>query len=184
MLTEKEKQQRGELYNAMDKSFVAGIATGKKFSFEYNNLHPSQQEERYAMLKKYLGRVGENVIIQNNFFCDFGTNIEIGDNFFSNHNCVMLDCAKITIGNNVFIAPNCGFYTASHPFNVEQRNNWMGIALPITIGNNVWIGGNVCVMPGVTIGNNCIIGAGSVVTKDIPPGKLAYGNPCKIIKDI
>ena len=115
--------------------------------------------------------------------CDYGYNIEIGENFYSNHNLIILDANKVKFGNNVFIAPNCGFYTAGHPLDYEIRNKGLEYAKPITVGNNVWIGGNVIVLPGVTIGDNVIIGAGSVVTKDIPDNKIAYGNPCRIIRD-
>ncbi len=116
--------------------------------------------------------------------CDYGYNIELGKNFYSNHNLIILDCAKVTFGDNVFIAPNCGFYTAGHPLDYETRNKGLEWAKPITVGNNVWIGGNVVVLGGVTIGNNVVIGAGSVVTKDIPDNSLAYGVPAKIMKKL
>lgn len=118
------------------------------------------------------------------FHCDYGYNIEIGENFFANYNCVILDGAKVTFGDNVFIAPNCSFYTAGHPIDVLQRNQGLEYALPIKIGNNVWIGGNVTVLPGVTIGDNTVIGAGSLVNKDIPSNVVAAGNPCRVIREI
>ena len=108
----------------------------------------------------------------------------MGDNFYSNHNLVILDCAEVIFGDNVFIGPNCGFYTAGHPLDYKARNYGLEYAKPIKVGNNVWIGGNVCVMPGVTIGDNVVIGGGSVVTKDIPSGVVAVGNPCKPVKEI
>ena len=111
-----------------------------------------------------------------------GYNISIGDNFYANHNCVILDEAEVTFGNQVFIGPNVGIYTAGHPIDVERRNKHLEFARPIKIGNNVWIGGNVCILPGVTIGDNVTIGAGSVVTKDIPSNVTAFGNPCKVYK--
>lgn len=111
-------------------------------------------------------------------------NIELGENFYANYNLVILDGAKVTFGDNVFVAPNCGFYTAGHPLDYERRNAGLGYAYPITVGDNVWIGGGVQVMPGVTIGSNVVIGGGSVVTKDIPDNCVAVGNPCKVIRPI
>jgi len=118
------------------------------------------------------------------FWCDYGSNIEIGENFYTNHNCVILDCAKVTFGDNVLIGPNCGFYTAGHPLDAVRRNQGLEYARPIHIGHNVWIGGGVQVAPGFTIGDDAVIGAGSVVTKDIPTGVLAAGNPCRVIRDL
>ena len=118
------------------------------------------------------------------FFCDYGYNIEIGENFYSNHNLIILDGNKVIFGDNVFIAPNCAFYTAGHPIDVNRRNQGLEYAKPIKIGNNVWIGGNVVVLPGVTIGDNTVIGAGSIVTRDIPANVVAVGNPCRVIKQI
>jgi len=118
------------------------------------------------------------------FWCDYGYNIEIGENFFANHNVVILDGGKVTFGDNVFIAPNCGFYTAGHPIDFERRNRGLEYAYPITVGNNVWIGAGVQVMPGVTIGDGAVIGGGSVVVKDIPPNAVAVGNPCKTVRFI
>ena len=131
-----------------------------------------------------LGKTGDKFLIEPNFFCDYGFNIEIGENFYSNHNLVILDPAKVTFGDNVFIGPNCGFYTAEHPINSIERNKGLEYAKPITVGNNVWFGGGVNVLAGVTIGNDVVIGAGSVVTKDIPANSVAVGNPCKVIRNI
>lgn len=118
------------------------------------------------------------------FRCDYGYNISFGKNFYSNYNCTMLDCAKITISDNVMFAPNVSLFTATHPIDAEKRNSGIEFAMPITIGNNVWIGGNSVVMPNVTIGNNVVIGAGSVVTKDIPDNCIAVGNPCRVLREI
>ena len=118
-----------------------------------------------------------------NFYCDYGFNIEIGENFYSNHNLVILDANKVIFGDNVQIGPNCGFYISGHPLDKETRKE-LEFAKPIKVGNNVWFGGNVCVMPGITIGDNTVIGAGSVVTKDIPANVVAVGNPCKVIKKV
>lgn len=183
-MTEKEKAQAGLLYDGnYDKELLNDRIRCKDMCAEYNRLMPSQTEERKALLKKLLGKTGENLWIEQSFWCDYGYNIEVGENFYSNHNLVILDPAKVTFGDNCFIAPNCGFYTAGHALDVEQRNQGLEIALPITFGNNVWIGGSVCVMPGVTIGDNTVIG-GSVVTKDIPSGVIAAGNPCRVIRKI
>lgn len=156
----------------------------KNLCAEYNQIRPSDTGERKRVMKKIIGKTGENFWIEQTFWCDYGYNIELGENFYSNHNLVILDAAKVTFGDNCFIAPNCGFYTAGHALDVEQRNEGLEIAWPITVGNNVWIGGSVCVMPGVTIGDNTVIAGGSVVTRDIPSGVIAGGNPCRVIREI
>lgn len=184
-MSEKDKMLAGEIYDAnYDKELIYERIKAKDLCYEYNNLKPSNIKEREKILKNILGKVKENYIIEQPFICDYGYNIEIGENFYSNHNLVILDANKVTFGNNVFIAPNCGLYTAGHPLDAETRNKGLEYAKPITVGNNVWIGGNVVVLPGVTIGDNVVIGAGSVVNKDIPANSLAVGNPCKVIKNI
>lgn len=183
--SEKEKASRGELYNAnYDNELVAERDACKELCFEYNHLAPSRNDERKEIIKKLFGKTGDGFHIEPSFHCDYGYNIEVGDNFYANHNCVILDGAKVTFGDNVFIAPGCGFYTAGHPLEAAPRNEGLEYAYPITIGNNVWIGAQVAVLPGVTIGDNAVIGAGSVVTKDIPANVLAAGNPCRVKKDI
>lgn len=185
MKSEKEKAQNGELYDAnYDKELLAERERCKELCFRYNQLAPSQSAKRAEIIRKLFGKTRETFCIEPTFFCDYGYNIEIGENFFANHNCIILDGAKVTFGDNVFIAPSCGFYTAGHPLDAERRNKGLEYARPITIGNNVWIGAQVAVLPGVTIGDNCVIGAGSVVTKDIPAGVVAAGNPCKVLKTI
>lgn len=184
MPTEKEKLLSGLLSDSTDQQLMEELRACKALCHEYNQIPPGKEQEREAKLRRILGKMGKNVKIQTDFFCDYGSNIEIGDSFFANHNCVMLDCGKITFGNHVFVAPNCGFYTVGHPLNAEERNLWLEYAHPITVGNNVWIGGNVVVLPGVSIGNNTVIGAGSVVTSSIPDGVLAYGNPCRVVRKI
>lgn len=185
MISEKEKCRQGELYDANhDKELIAERQTCKNICHEYNHLLPSEIKRRENIITRLFGKTGQNFLIEQPFFCDYGYNIEIGENFYANMNCVVLDGAKVKFGDNVFIAPNCGFYTAGHPLDVEQRNRGLEYAQPITIGDNVWIGAQVCVLPGVTIGNNCVIGAGSVVNKDIPAGSLAAGNPCRVIRKI
>lgn len=184
-MNEKEKMLNGQMYNAGNSGelFSERIECKKRCQ-AYNNLPIENLEERKALLKKLLGSVQENYHIEPSFYCDYGYNISLGENFYSNHNLVILDPAKVTFGDNVFIGPNCGFYTAAHPLDTETRNKGLEWAYPITVGNNVWFGGNVAVMPGVTIGDNVVIGAGSVVTKDIPSNVVAVGNPCKVLKNI
>jgi acetyltransferase-like isoleucine patch superfamily enzyme len=128
--------------------------------------------------------VGENCYVEPAFYCSFGFNLSVGDHFFANRDCLFMDDAPITFGDYVFIAPGCHFYTASHPIHPQPRNQKLEQSLPITVGNNVWFGGGVKVLPGVTIGDNAVIGAGSVVTHDIPENVLAYGNPCRVIRQL
>lgn len=136
------------------------------------------------MLKKILGKTGENINIEAPFHCDYGWNIEVGENFFANYNLTILDVGKVQIGENVQIAANVSIYTAGHPIHPQTRNTGYEYGIAISVGDNVWIGGNVVILPGVTIGNNVVIGAGSVVTKDIPDNMIAVGNPCRIIREI
>ena len=175
----------GALYDAnYDNELIAERTAAKELCFELNNLRPSMVAERDEIVRRLLGRVGKNCCIESPFHCDYGYNIVAGDNFYMNVGCVILDGARVTFGDNVFVAPHCGFYTAGHPLDHERRNAGLEYALPITIGNNVWIGAQVCVLPGMTIGDDSVIGAGSVVTKDIPAGVLAAGNPCRVIREI
>ena len=184
-MTEKEKMMAKKLYDAnYDETLNKERMEAKDLCYEYNQLRPSDEKNQKQILKKLLGKTGENFCITAPFWCDYGYHIEIGENFCSNHNCVILDGAKVTFGDNVFIGPNCVFSTAGHPLDVEQRNQGLEYAYPISVGNNVWIGMGVLVLPGVKIGNNSIIGAGSVVTKDIPEGVIAVGNPCRILRKV
>ena len=185
METEKMKAKAGLLYDAnYDDELLEERKVCADMTHRLNSLLPSEEEGRKRILYKLLGKHKNRFTIVSPFFCDYGYNIEIGENFFMNMNCVILDGAKVCFGDNVFIAPNCGFYTAGHPLDVERRNKGLEYARPITIGNNVWIGGHVCVLPGVTIGDNTVIGAGSVVTKDIPADVLACGNPCRVVRTL
>lgn len=184
-MTEKEKCQQGLLYDAnYDKELLADRGKAKEVLYDYNRLRPSQQSEKTQLLKSFLGKTGEQLIIEPPFACDYGYNIEVGENFYANVNLVILDGAKVCIGDNAFIAPNVGIYTAGHPLDAEERNQGLEYARPVTIGHNVWIGAGVSILPGVTIGDNAVIGAGSVVTKDIPASVLAVGNPCRVVKEI
>ena len=184
-MTEKEKAKRGLLYNASnDNELINERFKVKDLCFTFNNTLPSDMETKYALLEQILPNVHTKPFIEQPFLCDYGYNIEMGENFYSNHNLVILDTTTVKFGDNVMLGPNCGLYTAGHPENVEIRNSGLEYAKPITIGNNVWIGGNVVILPGVTIGDNSIIGAGSVVTKDIPSNVIAVGNPCKVKRKI
>lgn len=183
MTSEKEKCRRGELYDANnDPELLDERLACKELCYTYNHLRPSQSEQRGEIIRRLFGKTGSAFLIEQPFVCDYGYNIEIGENFYANVNCVILDGARVVFGDNVFVAPNCGFYTAGHPFDPRQRNVGLEYARPIMVGNNVWIGAHVCVLPGVTIGDNCVIGAGSVVVKSIPPDSLAVGNPCRVIR--
>lgn len=184
-MTEKEKMLKGEMYAPHnDKELLSEHNKARTLCLKYNNLPPSSEKEIRNILDELLGKHKKNVFITAPFWCDYGYNIECGENFFSNFNLVILDCAKVTFGDNVFIAPNCGFYTATHPIDATTRNSGLESALPITVGNDVWIGAGTQVLPGVTIGSNVVIGAGSVVVKDIPSNSVAVGNPCRVIRKL
>lgn len=184
-MSEKEKMLAGELYNAdYDEELINLRLEAKELCFKYNFLSPKDSEKKKEILEELFKSSLDRCCIEPNFYCDYGFNISVGKNFYSNHNLVILDANKVVFGDNVFIGPNCGFYTAGHPLDAETRNKGLEYAKPIEIGNNVWIGGNVVVLPGIKIGDNTVIGAGSVVTKNIPSNVIAVGNPCKVIKEI
>ena len=184
-MTEKEKMSKQLLYDAnYDLDLLKERIYAKEMCYDFNGLRPSEMDKQKEIIKKLFGSTKENLCIVAPFWCDYGYNIHIGENFFANHNVVVLDCAKVTFGNNVFIAPNCVFSTAGHPLDVEQRNKGLEYAYPITVEDNVWIGASVTVLPNVTIGSGSVIAAGSVVNRDIPKGVIAAGNPCKVIRKI
>ncbi|MBS7009324.1 sugar O-acetyltransferase [Anaerostipes sp.] len=184
-MTEKEKAALGMLYDAnYDEDLKAERLECQTLCAEYNRLMPNEMEKRTKLMKKILGKTEGEFVIEQPFMCDYGSNIEIGERCYLNYNCIILDGAEVTFGHDVFVAPNCAFYTAGHPFNIEQRNAGLEYAYPIHVGNNVWIGGNVTVLPGVSIGDGTVVAAGSVVTKDLPEGVLAAGNPCRVIRKI
>ena len=167
-----------------DASMLARLAECKDKCWAYNQIRPSDDEARAAAIRGILGRRGEKITILPNFWCDIGSNIFVGERFFANHGLTILDGARVTFGDDVFIGPDCGFYTVGHSLDPARRNMGLEIARPISVGDSVWFGGHVTVCPGVTIGSNVTIGAGSVVISDIPPNVLAAGNPCRVVRTI
>lgn len=184
-MTEKEKMEHQMLYDAnYDKELEVERLECKSLCQVYNHLPIKDLEGRRDMIKKILGKTGDNIHIEPDFWCDYGSRIEVGENFYSNHGLVILDAGKVTFGNNVFIAPGCGFHTSGHPIDFERRNQGLEYAYPISVGNNVWFGAGVQVMPGGSIGDNVVIGGGSIVVHDIPSNSVAVGNPCRVIRKI
>ena len=183
-MTEKEKSYAGLLYQPGDPELVADRAVTVKKLYEYNNLHPLDLEARQEAIRGLLGKAGENCVVEQPLFCTYGYNTTVGKNFFMNVNGKLMDSGKITIGDNVFIAPDVCIVTEEHAMDVEQRVAGLEYTHPVTIGDNVWICTGAIILPGVTIGADSVIGAGSVVTKDIPPRSLAVGNPCKVIRTL
>ncbi|MBQ9414554.1 MAG: sugar O-acetyltransferase [Clostridia bacterium] len=184
-MTEKERAAAGLLYNPdHDEELTKERLRCKDLCAQYNRLMPSQTDERLRLLKQIFGKTGEHLWIEQDFWCDYGYNIEVGENFYANHGLVILDTARVVCGDNVFIAPHVGIYTAEHTLDAPRRARGLEVALPVTIGDNVWIGGGATILPGVTIGDNTVIGGGSVVTKDIPAGVIAVGNPCRVLRPI
>lgn len=153
-------------------------------TFEYNNCSPLDKKKLDKLIREIFGKAGKDITVRPPFHCDYGKNIEVGDNFYANFNTVILDVGKVKIGDNVLLAPNVSIYTAGHPIHYEPRNVGWEYGIAVTIGNNVWIGGNCVINPGVTIGDNCVIGSGSVVTRDIPENSIAVGNPARVIRSI
>ena len=185
LLNEKKKMLTGEIYNpSLDYNLFRERQACKKKCYQYNQISPEKIRERNKIMSEILGKVGKVFLLEQPFMCDYGYNIEIGENFCSNHNLLILDPAKVSFGNNVMVGPNCGFYTTSHPLNSQIRSKGYQQAKPIVVKDNVWICSNVVVLGGVTIGENSVIAAGSIVTKNIPPNSLAMGNPCKVIKSL
>ena len=180
------KQREGMLAELPYRAWLDGLAEerqeAKKKVFRFNHTSPEDQETLDRLIREIIGAHGEHLTVEQPFHCDYGSNIEVGENFFANYNLTILDVAKVVIGSNVQIAPNVSIYTAGHPLDPEARNSGYEYGIGITVGDNVWIGGNTVINPGVHIGDNVVIGSGSVVTRDIPDNAIAVGNPCKVLR--
>lgn len=183
-MTEKEKSYAQILYQPGDAELTADRDVTIKKLYEYNHMDPLDRTARQAAIQKILGKTGNNCVVEQPFFCTYGYNTTVGDDFFLNVNCKLMDSGKIAIGNHVFIAPNVCIVTEEHAMDVKQRLEGLEYTHPVYIGDNVWICTGAIILPGVTIGANSVIGAGAVVTKDIPPNSLAVGNPCRVIKEL
>ncbi len=184
MQTEREKMLAGVLYLANDSDLLSQRRVTRELIKSFNDSGPEDETSRLEILKQLFDSLGERVTIEPPFHCDYGSNITVGNDFFANFGCVFLDCAQITIGDNVMMASYVQLYTAHHPIDAPTRNSGLELASPIKIGNSVWIGGGAIILPGVEIGDEAVIGAGSVVTKNIPPRVVAVGNPCRVIKQL
>lgn len=182
--TEKEKMLTGELYRASDAQLVSERQRARRLTRLYNATTEEDNNKRVQILSELLGATGQTIEIEPPFYCDYGSNISVGDNFYLNFGCVILDCNTVEIGNNVLCGPSVHLYTATHPTDPETRLSGLELALPIRIGNNVWIGGGAILCPGVSIGDDTTIAAGSVVVKDIPARVIAAGNPCRVIRQL
>jgi maltose O-acetyltransferase len=182
-MTEKEKMLSGGLYT-LDDELWRGLRNARRLTRLYNATAEDETERRRELLSELFGRIGEKIYIEPPFRCDYGGNISVGENFYANFDCIILDVCKVTIGNNVFFGPRVCVYTAGHPIDAAARNALLEFGKPVTIGDSVWIGGNTVINPGVTIGSNVVIGSGSVVTKNIPDNTVAVGNPCRVLRAI
>lgn len=183
-MTEWERMQKGLVYNDFDQDLFNKRVEAKKLFKAYNKTEDEEVDLRNKIMKQLFKNVGENVWIEPDFRCEFGKNITIGDNVYINFGCIILDCSEVTIGSHTLLGPNIGLYAANHSTDATERINGGCYGKPIHIGNNVWLGGDVKVLQGVTIEDNTIIGAGSIVTKDIPDNVIAVGNSCKVIRKI
>ena len=183
-MTERERMLSGQLYDAGDETLTAARGRAKRLTWRYHQLDPTDWDSRTQILQELLGHLGEDSWIEPPCRCDYGTQISIGDHFFANYDCIFLDVAPITIGNRVMFGPRVCLYTAGHPLDAATRNTGLEFGKPIAIGDDVWLGGNVVVLPGVTIGAGTVVAAGSVVRRDLPPHVLAAGNPCQVLRPI
>ena len=183
-MTEKEKMLAGEIYDACNPELLEELNAVKVLCQQYNQLLPTDFAARNEMLQQMLGQADADAFINQPFYCDYGKHIRVGKRFFANFCLTILDEAPVTFGDDCFVGPNVSIYTACHSTNPVERNTRQEWAKPVTVGNNVWIGGSVTILAGVTIGDNCTIGAGSVVTRDIPANSVAVGNPARVVKQV
>ena len=175
----------GELYKLNDdKELNEDFMRARRLTRLFNSMTEEQMEERKEIIKELFKSTGENVHVEQTFHCDYGCHISVGENFYANYDCIMVDVCEIIIGDNVLLAPRVWIYTAGHPIDAAVRNEGLEFGKPVIIGDNVWIGGNAVINPGVTIGSGVVIGSGSVVTKDIPDHVVAVGNPCRVLRKI
>ena len=184
MVTEKEMMLSGGMYDATDPQLAAERRRARDLCKSLNESHDSEQELRERIIRELFGSAGEAIWIEPPFFCDYGSNITLGSKVFFNFNCVILDPASVIIGSNVLFGPGVQVYTATHPINASDRRTWREFAQPVEIGSDVWLGGGAVICPGVRIGSRSVIGAGSVVTNDIPEDVFAVGNPCRLIRHL
>jgi maltose O-acetyltransferase len=184
MASEREKMLAGELYDPLDPALVAARRRARDLTHALNQSRDEHQAERLKILRELIGSIGDGIWIEPPFYCDYGTNIALGDKVFFNFNCVVLDVAAVTIGSRTLIGPAAQIYSATHPLSADERRTGLELGRPIAIGSEVWIGGGAIICPGVTIGDRTVVGAGSVVTKNIPAGVFAAGNPCRVIRDL
>ena len=183
-MTEWERMVSGQLYNAGDEALCTARDRAKRLTWRYNQMDPTDWAGRTALLKELLGHLGEDSWIEPAFRCDYGSQISVGDQVFANYDCIFLDVAPITIGDRVLLGPRVGLYTAGHPLDRETRSEGLEFGRPITLEDEVWLGGNVVLLPGVTVGAGTVVAAGAVVTRDLPAGVLAGGNPCRVLREL
>lgn len=181
-MTEKQKMLAGELYRPTDEELTKERLAAKKLSTSINTMHESEKSSRDQLFKQLIPNSGDDLQIEPPFFCDYGYNIQLGNQVFMNYNCCILDVCEVSIGDNCMFGPAVQLYTATHPLEAEARNSGTELGKPIIIGHNVWLGGNCTICPGVTLGNNVVVGAGAVVTKSFPDNVFIAGNPAKVIK--
>ncbi|WP_316570077.1 maltose acetyltransferase domain-containing protein [Neobacillus sp. YIM B06451] len=184
MKTEKQKMLDGQMYNPADPKLEEARLNARRLTNAYNRTAENELEKRTEILRELFGTLGKNAFIEPSFRCDYGSNIYTGANFYANFDCVILDVCEVRFGDNCMLAPGVHIYTATHPLGAAERNSGREFGRPVTIGNNVWIGGRAVINPGVTIGDNAVIASGAVVVKDVPPNAIVGGNPAKIIKFI